>query len=204
MMGRSHAVSGLAVAPGLGLHTFAEVLPFAITTGGYALVPDLDCASSTASRMLGPLTRGLGSALRWCSVTLYAATKGPRDEDGRGTHRHLTHTLAFAALLGGRVGPELLDALATSQGRIALAAGIGCFTHCLADSVTRAGCPWLFPLPIAGETWYEIRPPRFLRFRAGGPFEHAVMFPALVLASALLLPGVWPYLVHLVEHVSVR
>lgn len=249
-MGRSHAVSGfamgLAVAPGLGLHTFADVLPFAVTTGGYALVPDLDCASATATRMLGPVTRGLGSGLRWCSARLYAATKGPRDEDGRGTHRHLTHTLAFAALLGGlaagltaaygpwavlgflafgvalavdAAGPtmlvaagvaagcwftaatsadvSLLDALSASRGRIGLAVGIGCFTHCLGDSVTRAGCPWLFPVPIAGETWYEIRPPTFLRFRAGGPFEHVVVFPALLVASGLLLPGVWPYLLDL-------
>lgn len=250
MMGRSHAVSGfavgLALAPVAGLHTAPEVLPFAATTAGYALVPDLDCAGATASRLLGPVTRALSAGIRAASARLYAATKGPRDEDGRGSHRHLTHTLLFAAVLGGLVsgvtaacgpwavvaflvvglalaidtlglpmllaaaaglggflaagvtsGPGLLSWLGDSTGWVGLAAGTGAFVHCLGDTVTRAGCPWLFPVPIAGETWYEIGPPEWARFRAGGTFEHIVVLPALVLAAMLLMPGVWPHLVDL-------
>jgi len=29
--------------------------------------------------------------------------------------------------------------------------GGGCLTHCLGDALTEAGCPFLFPVPIAGE-----------------------------------------------------
>lgn len=82
--------------------------------------------------------------------------------------------------------------LAKVGGWIGIAVGLGMFVHCLGDSVTRAGCPWLWPIRIAGETWYELRPPRLLRFRTGGPFEQSVVVPGLGAAAVLLLPGVWP------------
>lgn len=77
-------------------------------------------------------------------------------------------------------------------GWIGIAVGLGMFVHCLGDSVTRSGCPWLWPIRIAGETWYEIRPPKPLRFRTGGPFEQSVVVPGLIAGAVLLLPGVWP------------
>jgi membrane-bound metal-dependent hydrolase YbcI (DUF457 family) len=76
-------------------------------------------------------------------------------------------------------------------GWIGIAVGLGMFVHCLGDSVTKSGCPWLWPILIAGETWYEIRPPRALRFRTGGPFEQSVVVPGLIAGAVLLLPGVW-------------
>ena len=82
--------------------------------------------------------------------------------------------------------------LSSVGGWIGIAVGLGMFVHCLGDSVTRAGCPWLWPIRIAGETWYEIRPPRALRFRAGGPFELGFVVPVLTAAAVLLVPGVWP------------
>ncbi len=91
---------------------------------------------------------------------------------------------------------DLTEAVATELssvgGWIGIAVGIGMFVHCLGDSLTRAGCPWLWPIRIAGETWYEIRPPRLLRFRAGGPFELTFVVPVLTTAAVLLVPGVWP------------
>jgi membrane-bound metal-dependent hydrolase YbcI (DUF457 family) len=104
-MGRSHCASGLAaglaVAPLLGLEALPEVTLFAATTAGYALAPDLDHPGATASRLLGPLTGVLSRALRAFSKLLYRLTKGPRDEACEAGHRHATHTLAFALLLGG-------------------------------------------------------------------------------------------------------
>jgi membrane-bound metal-dependent hydrolase YbcI (DUF457 family) len=245
MMGRSHALSGwcvgLAVAPMVGLTSIAEVVPFAAATAGYALVPDLDHPGASASRLLGPVTRLVSGAVRTFSGVLYAITKGPRDEDSTGKHRHATHTLAAAILLGvlaaslgdrgkwavlavavtglllaadalgdwiilvvlgasawsvtgtalpGMTAADAVQAgLSEIGGWIGVAVGLGMFVHCLGDSLTRSGCPWLWPLPIRGETWYELRLPRLLRFRTNGWFERAVIAPLLLIAAVLLLPG---------------
>jgi membrane-bound metal-dependent hydrolase YbcI (DUF457 family) len=245
-MGRSHALSGwvagLAVAPMVGLTSVAEVVPFAAATAGYALLPDLDHPGAGASRLLGPLTGFVSSVVRAFSSLLYSLTKGPRDEKSTGQHRHASHTLVAAILLGmatssaGAAGGwravlavALLglilaaDALGDWVLTLVLAAGVwtiagtwlpgesaahnlhagldsigswigvavavGMFVHCLGDSLTKSGCPWLWPLPIRGETWYEIRLPRLLRFRTGGWVENLLIAPALVIAGVLLLPG---------------
>ncbi|MFI5614726.1 metal-dependent hydrolase [Amycolatopsis sp. NPDC051903] len=117
-MGRTHALTGalagllvgrlIGLSPAVGsepgftgtLAACAALGPFAAVTAGYALVPDLDHRSSSATRLLGPLTRVLSRGLRAASRWLYARTKGPLDEPG-GEHRHLTHTLVFAVALGG-------------------------------------------------------------------------------------------------------
>lgn len=245
MMGHSHALTGwcagLAVAPLVGLHTLPEVLPFATASAGYALLPDLDHPGATASRFLGPLTGLLSRILRLCSRGLYALTKGPRDEDCDGTHRHMTHTVAFAVLLGwvataishlggawavgGVIAFGLLlaadvlgdwllvvaataagftayfggldDALTKSTGWVGVAVALGCVMHCLGDAITKSGCPFLWPVPIAGETWYELRLPKWLRFRTGGGVEKLLMVPVFTVAGVLLLPGVWAQLVAL-------
>ncbi|MFC0628506.1 metal-dependent hydrolase [Kribbella deserti] len=248
-MGRSHALSGwcagLAVAPLVGLTSMAEIVPFAAATAGYALVPDLDHPGASASRLLGPITGLVSRAVRTFSSILYAATKGPRDEDSTGKHRHATHTLAAALLLGwlaagaGASGgqwavfgvalfglilaadvlgdwvlivaaiagfwtvsgthlPGADAAVALQQGFdqigswIGAAVAVGMFVHCLGDSLTRSGCPWLWPLPIRGETWFEIRPPRRLRFSTNSWVERLIIAPALLLAGVLLLPGAIP------------
>lgn len=254
MMGRSHCASGwvvgLAVAPLFGLHTAAEVIPFAATTAGWALAPDLDCGSAKASRLLGPITGVISLVLRQCSALLYKLTKGPRDERVSGKHRHASHTLIFAVLLGalawwgtnaggpwtvaavavlglllavdglgeGAVGDFALLAvlgagviwwttagtlgvLVGLQGWIGYAVALGCFVHCLGDSATIAGCPWAFPLPIAGETWFELRILGPLSFRTGGLFERLAVFPAFVVAGVLLVPGAWPVAADGIGHV---
>lgn len=249
MMGRSHALSGwcagLAVAPLIGLTSVAEVVPFAAATAGYALVPDLDHPGASASRLLGPVTRMVSGAVRGFSGVLYRLTKGPRDEESTGKHRHATHTLVAAILLGmlaaslgdrgkwavlgvavtGLVlaadalgdwivlavlaaagwsvagtplpGTSTTDAvhaavqtgLTQIGGWIGVAVGLGMFVHCLGDSLTRSGCPWLWPLPIRGETWYELRLPRPLRFSTDSWVERLVIAPLLLVAGVLLLPG---------------
>lgn len=260
MMGRSHALSGwcagLAMAPVAGLTSIAEVVPFAAATAGYALLPDLDHPGAKASRLLGPLTRIVSAAVRAFSGILYRITKGPRDEDSTGKHRHATHTLAAAVLLGvlaagaggngGRwavlavaltglllaadvlgdwviavvlgaaawsiaggmlPGDSAAEAVQAGLGEIGswigLAVAVGMFVHCLGDSLTRSGCPWLWPLPIRGETWYEIRLPRGLRFRTGGWVEQLIIVPALLIAAVLLLPGALQTLERIVETTSI-
>jgi membrane-bound metal-dependent hydrolase YbcI (DUF457 family) len=259
MMGRSHALSGwcagLLVAPLIGLTSVAEVVPFAAATAGYALVPDLDHPGASASRLLGPVTRLVSAVVRAFSGVLYTVTKGPRDEESTGKHRHATHTLAAAIVLGmlaaglgdrgkwavlavavtGLVlaadalgdwiillvlaatgwsiagtalpGTSTADAVQTGLteigGWIGMAVALGMFVHCLGDSLTRSGCPWLWPLPIRGETWYELRLPRPLRFRTGNWVERLVVAPLLVVAGVLLLPGALHSVQHLFDATSI-
>ncbi|MGW4528324.1 metal-dependent hydrolase [Amycolatopsis sp. NPDC004378] len=232
MMGRSHATSGaltgILTAPLLGLTTLSQVTPFALVVAGFALLPDLDHPSSTVSRSIGPVTEIVSALLRGASRLLYAITKGPRDEDCAGTHRHLTHTVLFALGLGiaaGLIGEahpwavlgvaafgvflgslalggwmiaagavtgalwlfsvhgDLAAAEAGLAGvtwKIGIAVGLGCFVHCVGDSLTQMGCPWAFPTPIAGETWYEIKllPPGF-RLHTDGLVENLIILPGM-------------------------
>lgn len=53
-------------------------------------------------------------------------------------------------------------------------AGWGVLAHALGDAVTVRGVPLFWPLKIAGCRWYPAGPPRWLRFRAGGPRERVV------------------------------
>lgn len=205
MMGRSHRVSGIAAGLGLGdyLGVPLLILPIVVvvTTIG-SLVPDLDCESSTASRSLSGITGSLSWILRHVSQLTYMATKGPRDEDWEGTHRHLTHTVVFAAALGFALWACLTPWFGSHWGIVmGSALAVGCFVHDLGDSLTLMGCPFLWPIPIAGETFYEIAPPKLLRFRTGGPFERWFMFPVLSLTAILLLPGVWQ-LIHPLLRIS--
>ncbi|MFC4002516.1 metal-dependent hydrolase [Prauserella oleivorans] len=251
MMGRTHALTGwcagLAVAPLAGVTSLAQAVVFAATTAGYALLPDLDHPGARASKLLGPLTRGLCWLLRKASSALYSVTKGPRDEKHSGMHRHLSHTVLFAVALGAATAagtaaggpwavagvvllglllaedalgdwllpvsgaavvwwvyensPHALEQLDAVSGLLGIAVAVGCVTHCLGDALTESGCPFLFPLPIAGETWYELRPPRWLRFRTGKAVENRLVFPVFLVLGVLLIPGVWPLVTELVSAV---
>lgn len=103
MTGETHAGTGLLLGFGLaaafGLPT-AEAVLVAVTIGGYALAPDLDCAGATASRLLGPVTRLLSWLLTRASAAAFRCTRTAHDRPSTGTHRHLSHTIAFGLLLG--------------------------------------------------------------------------------------------------------
>lgn len=90
-----------------------------------------------------------------------------------------------------QTGPVRLDDL---SGWLGLAVTLGCVTHCLGDALTESGCPFLWPLLIRGETWYELRPPALLRLRTGQRVERFLVVPVLVILGAVLVPGVWPAL----------
>jgi hypothetical protein len=78
--------------------------------------------------------------------------------------------------------------LSTVSWKIGIAVALGCLTHCLGDALTESGCPILFPVPIAGETWYEIKllPPGF-RFHTDGLAENYLVLPALVALTGWLV-----------------
>jgi membrane-bound metal-dependent hydrolase YbcI (DUF457 family) len=244
MLGTTHAASGwcagLALAPALGAHTLPQAVVLATITAGSALLPDLDHPGSRASRLLYVVTGALSAVVQTVSRSLYRLTRGRADEYCDGGHRHFTHTLVFAVLLGAGVnwwvssartwalvavlvlavmltvdafgdwflpiaaGAVLIAAIhaeemAAISSWLGVAVAAGCLVHCLGDALTETGCPFLWPLPILGETWYELRPPAFLRFRTGGPAELALLLPAFTVLGVLLLPGATGFLAGLVS-----
>lgn len=74
---------------------------------------------------------------------------------------------------------------------LGVAVGVGCVVHLIGDMITRQACPLLWPLPIAGQRWRPIGPPRFLRIRAGGWAEKSVLLPGLSVATAVIVWTTW-------------
>lgn len=68
---------------------------------------------------------------------------------------------------------------------LALPVGVGVLVHCLGDAITHSGVPLLWPLPIAGKRWFDMGPPEFMRFSAGGAVEHILITPLLLIAGVL-------------------
>lgn len=81
------------------------------------------------------------------------------------------------------------------------AVAVGCWAHCLGDSMTRSGCPWLWPIKIRGRRWYGIGTPRALRFHTGKRGESFVTWgllaPAVAVLAVAAVPGAWPGLLAL-------
>lgn len=82
------------------------------------------------------------------------------------------------------------------------AVAVGCWAHCLGDSMTRSGCSWLYPLKIRGRRWYPIGTPRALRFHTGKRGEAVVTWALLTPVVAVLAVGamgvnVWAFAVAL-------
>lgn len=112
-MGHDHARSGIpaACAAILIARVFGEhlsvfmILLGIILTMGAALVPDLDHPSATAARTFGPITHEIAEALNGFGEWLYYRTRSPLDKvEIRDGHRTVTHTLAFALVLGAGTG----------------------------------------------------------------------------------------------------
>ena len=70
---------------------------------------------------------------------------------------------------------------------LGLAAGGGMLVHILGDLPTKMGVPFLWPIKIRGKRWYDISIPSFMRFKAGGSFEQAVLFPLFLVISCISL-----------------
>lgn len=75
---------------------------------------------------------------------------------------------------------------------LGLAVGGGSAVHCLGDAITRAGVPFVWPIPIRGRCWWEIQLPSPVAIRAGGRFEHAVLLPALTALTLWLVVYTMP------------
>jgi membrane-bound metal-dependent hydrolase YbcI (DUF457 family) len=91
---------------------------------------------------------------------------------------------------------------------LGLAVGGGAAVHCLGDALTRAGVPFVWPIPIGWRCWGEIQLPSFLAFRAGGRFEYAIFLPVLTVLTlwlvAYTLPGSKPFAASVVALIGVH
>lgn len=70
---------------------------------------------------------------------------------------------------------------------IGLLFGLSMLIHDLGDCFTTQGAPILFPLPIRGKMWYDVR---FLKIKAGGLIENYVFMPlfiVIIIISLLLI-----------------
>lgn len=202
MMGKRHFLSGATTGGAYCTLIDAPMIetPLIIMVVMYfALLPDIDCPGSTVTESIPLIGRSTSWLVRRLSHVVYRVTKGPRDEDWEGTHRHLSHTVVFAIFVGVLVQVPL--SLLIGPGHALVYAGataLGCWTHCLGDSLTEMGCPWLWPVPIAGETWYEIRTPRIIRFKTGKGAERYVVEPLLYVGAVVAFPGALPVILPLI------
>ena len=180
MVGKTHLVIGLATLAGAeavtGLvqpHPVKDIPvgPFlciiAVIVG--ALAPDIDAEESQIKYEMGEAGLALSTWLQSFGVE----------------HRGLTHyglttlaVIASSGLLGWWLGyPD-----------VGLAFGLGYLSHILADSLTLAGTPLLWPLQK--EQNFHLLPAA-LRIRTGGPVE-PLIFIAVTFLLLFLLPALVP------------
>jgi inner membrane protein len=103
-----------------------------------------------------------------------------------GSHRLITHSLLGMAICGGVLWYGLTavaHVILVDMTVVWWATMIGYFSHLVADSLTKEGVPWLFPIPLR----YGIPPMRFLRIRTGSWREFYMFVPALLLLNGYLL-----------------
>lgn len=135
VMGPTHAMSGAAAGllagPGLAAAaghpmTVQSSLLAAAVCAGSALLPDIDCPTSTVARSFGVVSKVVSHAVDNVAVVVYAVTRGRHDEVRHSGHRTLTHTLLGA--IGTGVG---VSALCARVGKWAVLATL-VITLCLA------------------------------------------------------------------------
>ncbi|MBI5671286.1 MAG: metal-dependent hydrolase [Chloroflexi bacterium] len=153
MEGKTHAMIGVAVGLAVAYAHHAPVdktIVLAAIGGLAGLLPDIDHPQST-------IRRGAGVAGNVAFFWL--------------RHRGLTHTLLALVLLGAASAYFM-------PGSLAMATSVGYVSHLIADMMTRAGLPILWPLSAK-----SIHLPPGLR--TGGWLESVVFLLALGVAVVL-------------------
>lgn len=170
-----------------GHRTLTHTLAFALASGGaVVLITDTWTRWGTFAVLFVALSLELrGMAGNWAKRHGWLA---------------LSTVAAVASLVIVYAEPAGVD-----PALLGFAVTLGSFTHCLGDSCTLAGCPWLWPIPIRGQRWYAIGTPEFLRFRTG-TLEYdgedrlrVFMWVALTLLVPAQIPEGYPWIVN---HVS--
>lgn len=66
----------------------------------------------------------------------------------------------------------------------------GIVLHLIGDCITKDAVPFIAPISFRGKAWWEFGPPGFLRIKAGGLIETAVLMPLFGIAT---LAGITAY-----------
>lgn len=133
-----------------------------------ALAPDIDQPTANLWRRL-PLGQFFGA--------LIAPIMG--------RHRFISHSIV-GAIIFGIISSAILtwakNFVLVDMELVWLAFMIGFISHLIADSLTRDGVPWLFPIPIN----FGFPPLKALRIKTGGFLEKYVVFPGLLILNFYL------------------
>lgn len=102
-----------------------------------------------------------------------------------GGHRLISHSI-IGLFLFGIFTRFLLDqmkaVLIVDMNVVWWSFMIGFVSHLIADTFTKEGVPWLFPIPFS----FGFPPFRFMRFKAGGLVEKSFVFPMLLITNIVL------------------
>lgn len=96
------------------------------------------------------------------------------------------YVLMLASVFGAVIIAFLMPPPDGSYAYLGIAVGFGWFIHLLGDAITKMGVPMAWPFKVSGKRWYDIALPSFMRIKAGGKFEYAILLPFLTLATVLL------------------
>lgn len=103
-----------------------------------------------------------------------------------GKHRMISHSilgLAIAGFLLKYILAWMHTFLIVDMDIVWWALMIGAFSHLVADSLTKQGVPWLFPIPIR----FGFPPFEFMRITTGKFAETFIVFPGLILLNGYLV-----------------
>lgn len=103
-----------------------------------------------------------------------------------GSHRIISHSIVGLILfgIGFHYFLKLISGiLIVNMDIVWWAFMIGYFSHLVADTITKEGVPWLFPIP-----WRIGFPPfKFMRVTTGEMIERGVVFPVLLVIDCFII-----------------
>ncbi|HSX39074.1 MAG TPA: metal-dependent hydrolase [Candidatus Saccharimonadales bacterium] len=103
-----------------------------------------------------------------------------------GSHRMISHSLLGLFLVGWLLKlllAKISTVLLVNMDLVWWAFMIGYFSHLIADTVTKEGVPWFFPVPVR----FGIPPFKAFRITTGAFVEKGVVFPGLLIAEGYLV-----------------
>lgn len=189
-MGKTHLVCGAAA--GAWLAVALDPAPAVALAGvglgmASAMTPDLDHPQARAVKRLSILGLVLCHVIRFISKM----TTGVE-------HRGLSHSLAFAGLLGWLTFGLAALVIDPSQARyLGISVAVGVISALLGDLVTLAGLQHLlWPLGT------QVSVPRWMRIKTNGPFEKWIVLPAATVAAVAGVAEIGGVLTALIEGFS--
>jgi inner membrane protein len=120
-----------------------------------------------------------------------------------GAHRSISHSLlgAFlAALLAKIILNYTSSFLLVDNNIVFLTFMLGIGSHLVADTFTKEGVPWLFPIPIR----FGVPPLKALRITTGKLVETSFVFPGLLVLNGYLIYTHYSKFVNFLTHYITR